>query len=56
MWRFTQADYVHTIKKYNRKPKRDKQSIIPKPPKVEPPTKVIPGKHDVIFKKASEIK
>jgi len=55
MWIFKEADYVHTVKKYNKKPKRDKQSIIPKPPKVEPPTKVIPGTHPAIFKKAKDL-
>jgi len=55
MWIFKADDYVHTNKKYHKKPKRDKQSILPKAPKVEPPSKIIPGKHEVIFKKAKEL-
>lgn len=55
MWIFKEDDYVHSSKKYNKKPKRDKQSIIPKPPKVEPKSKIIPGKHEAIFKKAKDV-
>jgi hypothetical protein len=39
---------------YGKKPKRKKQTK-KKKPRVEPPIKIIPGKHKVEFKKASEL-
>ena len=38
---------------YGKKPKRRKK--VKSKPKIEPPIKVIPGKHKVEFKKASEL-
>ncbi|MGQ0771807.1 MAG: hypothetical protein ACT4NT_03430 [Nitrososphaerota archaeon] len=38
---------------YGKKPKSKKQKK--KKPKIEPPVKVVPGKHKVEFKKASEL-
>lgn len=38
-----------------RKPKREKQSKLPKKPRFEPRSKIIPGNHPVIFKKAKEV-
>lgn len=34
--------------------KREKQSILPKVPKVEPRIKIMKGVHKVVFRKASE--
>jgi hypothetical protein len=39
---------------YGKKPKRKKQAK-KKKPRVEPPVKIIPGKHKAEFKRASEL-
>ena len=47
-------DYVTLIKKRRiYKPRRNKQSILPKKPKQEPLTKIIKGNHPIIFKTAN---
>ena len=38
------------------RPKRCKQARLPKKPRFEPRNQIIPGNHQVIFEKASEIK
>jgi hypothetical protein len=42
---------------YGKKPKQKvkKRSKQKRKPRIEPPTKIIPGKHKVEFKKASEL-
>lgn len=44
-------DYGKKSKTKKKKPVKTKKSK----PRIEPPTKIIPGKHKVEFKKASEI-
>ena len=39
---------------YGKKPKR-KKLVKKKKPRIEPPVKIIPGKHKVEFKRASEL-
>lgn len=51
-WIFDSSDYY----KENRKTRGGKQSKIPKKPRFEPKSKIIPGKHEVTFERASEIK
>ena len=40
---------------YGKKPKSRKQKKKIAKPRIEPPVKIIPGKHKVEFKKASEL-
>ncbi len=40
---------------YGKKPKPKKQKKKKSKPKVEPPAKIIPGKHKAEFKRASEL-
>ena len=49
-WLFTAKDY----QRENKKTRKGKQGKLPKKPRFEPKTKIIPGKHPVIFKKARE--
>lgn len=42
------GDYVHKRIKES-KPKRNKQSRLPKKPRFEPPAKIIPGNHPIVF-------
>jgi len=51
-WLFTAKDY----QRENKKTRKGKQGKLPKKPRFEPKTKIIPGKHPVIFKKARELK
>jgi len=51
-WIFQSSDYY----KENKKTRKVKQSKLPKKPRFEPRSKIISGKHDVFFERASEIK
>lgn len=50
-WIFKSSDYY----KENKKTRNGKQSKLPKKPKSERSTKIIPGKHKVVFEKASNL-
>jgi len=51
-WLWGTKDYY----KENKKTRKGKQGKIPKKPRFEPKSTIIPGKHPVIFKKAVEMK
>lgn len=50
-WIFKPSDYY----KENKKTRKDKQSKIPKKPRFEPRSKIVPGKHNAVFERASKL-
>jgi len=50
-WIFDTSDYY----KENKKTRKGKQGKISKKPRFEPRNKIIPGKHDVVFERASKL-
>jgi len=54
-WIFKNDDYVVSLRKERKRP-RDKQSILPKKPRSEPLSKVIPGEHPVKFERAKDLR
>lgn len=50
-WIFDTSDYY----KENKKTRKGKQGKISKKPRFEPRNKIIPGKHNVVFERASKL-
>ena len=50
-WIFKASDYY----KENKPTRKGKQGKIPKKPRFEPKSKIIPGKHEVVFERASNL-